>query len=647
MGSSSRLWLLAAVVCLFAGTSSIFAEPDWVKQAAAVEIPAEIIGDAPSVLVIDAKESEIRDNGEIKSKRRHAVRIINSQGIANGYFSEYISPKRKVKSLKGWRVSPDGETFDLSKDDIAEVAVDLLAGYYDEHSTLTAFMPNVTPGDLVAYEYEIEEKSFGGGFHDTYRFQRSLPVVRAEYAVEVPDGWELHTTGRGLEPVSARVAGNIYTWSAADLAFRDSEPYMPAWSRVSRILRVKAYQPGSASGDNQEDWFEASWWAWELHRHRAEVTDTIRSLAADLCADAGSRTDSVQALTHWVRDQVRYVAVEMDRGGYEPREAVTTCRNQFGDCKDKVTLARALLSAIGVESLPVLASTDAPIDPDFPSPFQFNHVILALPAAAAPDLADASYATVGDWLYFDPTDNRIALGKLPSVLYGSYVLPLTDTTTNVVQLPTPPPDYNRRAYEAAVRFQPDLRMTASIRVCDHGNWAASLVDDVASESTTDQIDAWLDRFAASINSPAIERLESGTDGDSAWTSFTLTGEVPVTTTGDMTFLKADLFHADRADDLKRKDRQHPVTLGRPAVVTTHVTWTAPPGLTFEPAVDSIQKSCAIAELLAVTTAADSVFTYQCSTTYRGGSVPPEDYRSARAFLRSRLAAYKMRALLLK
>ena len=49
--------------------------------------------------------------------------------------------------------------------------------------------------------------------------------------------------------------------------------------------------------------------------------------------------------------------------------------NQYGDCKDKHTLLASLGESIGLHASAVLINSSLKLDPDFPSPSQFDHVI--------------------------------------------------------------------------------------------------------------------------------------------------------------------------------------------------------------------------------------------------------------------------------
>lgn len=638
---------LVAVLCfLLLNSSARAGVPDWVKQAAEVQVAPEVLGDASAVWLVRARTSEIKSGGDIVSTVRTAMRIVSDAGTKHQTLTEYLSSRRKLTDLQGWLIKANGKDFKLDKGNRFELATDLTAGYYDDGSVFTTYFDDVEAGDLVAYEYTIRQKSFGGAYHDRFEFQVALPVHRAAYTVEIPDGWQLHTSGQFLDPVTAASIGHRYTWDATDLPYREWEPYMPDWDLVTRAVEVKAYNPQSSEKKDVDNWHEVSRWALSLHEGKTEVTDSLAGLAASLCRDAATREDSVKALAYYVRDKVRYVAIEIDKGGYEPRPADKTCANQYGDCKDKVTLLRALLKAVGISSAPLLISTEGGVDPDFPSPFQFNHVIIGIHFGAPVGFPCDSSAMLGDLVLFDPTDDRIEFGRLSNSLRGRYVLPLIDTTTTLVRIPGLTPSDNRRKYSAAISVSDSFGIEALVRVTDFGNWAAQEAYDQRTEKAEDRLNGWIKRFAKCVQDPKIDNVEHGATQDSAWTSFRLTGQNYVAHSGDLYLLKADLFHADQADELKRGARAHPVTFGSASTIETETHWQCPPDFTFEPQADTIIGDCAIASVAAYATAESTSLTYTSTLTYVGGWANPADYEQARSFVRAKLAAYRLRAVLL-
>ena len=83
--------------------------------------------------------------------------------------------------------------------------------------------------------------------------------------------------------------------------------------------------------------------------------------------------EKVRALYEWVSRNIRYVSLSFGVGRYQPHAAAEVLENRYGDCKDKATLLEALLEAEGFHGVPVLINSKADIDPEVPTPLQFDH----------------------------------------------------------------------------------------------------------------------------------------------------------------------------------------------------------------------------------------------------------------------------------
>ena len=75
------------------------------------------------------------------------------------------------------------------------------------------------------------------------------------------------------------------------------------------------------------------------------------------------------------------MSLSLGLGRYQPHAASDVLHNQYGDCKDKHTLLSSLLEAEGLHASSVLINSSRKLDPDIPSPSQFDHVITLLPRA--------------------------------------------------------------------------------------------------------------------------------------------------------------------------------------------------------------------------------------------------------------------------
>ena len=147
----------------------------------------------------------------------------------------------------------------------------------------------------------------------------------------------------------------------------------------------------------------------------------------ELTAGAPTQLDKIKALATFVQRDIRYVAIEIGIGGYQPHTAQEIFADRYGDCKDKATLLSTMLREIGVESYYVLINTARGVAmPEVPSALSFNHAILAvrLPADISnPTLYSVSeHVGLGRLLFFDPTHPLTPLGYLPPTLQAKYGL---------------------------------------------------------------------------------------------------------------------------------------------------------------------------------------------------------------------------------
>ena len=105
----------------------------------------------------------------------------------------------------------------------------------------------------------------------------------------------------------------------------------------------------------------------------------VKAKADELTNGLNSDSERVEALYNFVAKKIKYISlVSLGIGGYEPHSAEETINNGYGDCKDKIALLAALLEADGMQTSSVLISPSRQIDPDFPSPWPFTHVIAVL-----------------------------------------------------------------------------------------------------------------------------------------------------------------------------------------------------------------------------------------------------------------------------
>lgn len=298
--------------------------------------------------------------------------------------------------------------------------------FLSDNRVRTIPVEGVRKGSLLFFEFEaIERPAF---LSLAQRFYEGVPVLISRYEVEIPAGWTVRPVwahGQGPAPT---VQGSLWSWEMRDLPAPEEEPLADDPANRAPLLMAQVVPPAGSkvSAATWRDWSAMSAWYDELARGRAEVNPAIEAAARRVVPDEGAGFfEAVGAAARFVRDSVRYTAIELGIGGYQPRPAAETLSNLYGDCKDKGTLFRAILLARGIDSYAVLVRHGGVDEvPESVPVWSFNHFVVAVPipaGAQVPVTFQPAVAADGDrspLLIFDTTDDYAAIGSLPSALEG-------------------------------------------------------------------------------------------------------------------------------------------------------------------------------------------------------------------------------------
>jgi hypothetical protein len=480
-----KLWiglLVAGTLC--AGDDL----PEWARQAAglkASEYPAKV----GMVMLLHEETLTVAPDGKRTMRERGALRILQ-RGETAGASRTYDTRNGRVAEFRAWLVPPVGRPVSYGKDYIVDVALDR-GNLYDEARTKVLRCPEGTrPGSVFAYEIVEEEKTvFTQG---AWYFQRTEPVLVSRFVLSLPPEWEARGTVFNRQSMQPAVAGNQYTWELHDLPWIESEEYSPNIYALAPWVAF-SYFP---SGENRaglrplKDWAAVSAWAAGFADPAAEVTDTVRAKAAELTRNATTELDKIRAIAAYVQQTIYVeVATNVTRGGgYVPHAAPLVLSRNYGDCKDKVALMRALLKAVGIDSYEtgIFSGDRHFVRSEWPSMQQFNHAIAAIrvsPETSLPTVIEPP--GLGRLLMFDPTSRTTKVGDLPESEQGSLALVSVAGSGGLVTMPRLPVTANRveSSIEAAVDGEGHLegRIQRQYFGQSGGYWRRLLLDDGADE----------------------------------------------------------------------------------------------------------------------------------------------------------------------
>ncbi|MFN7648597.1 MAG: DUF3857 domain-containing protein [Acidobacteriota bacterium] len=470
---SRVLWLLFCAAA-WAGDEA----PGWVRTAAA-QSHAGYPGRVQAVILLSEETLAVDNSGKRVMTERGVIKRLTSDAFRVAGSRHFDTRSGKIREMRAWVVNPGGKEVRLGKDRIVESSVADGDAYSEYKVRSIGAGEEVLPGGVFAYEIVEEEQTVFTTY--PFRFQQTLwPVVEARFTLQLPAGWEATGLVFNHAAVVPSVVNNSYTWELQNLPAREAEPHMPPYANILPWIGV-TYFPSGGSGALRklERWSSVSKWMSELTDRQSEVTPAVQARADQLTAGAVSELDKIRAIAAFVQ-KTTYVSVQLNLsrgGGYVPNRADTVLTRNYGDCKDKANLMKALLKAKGIESYLVSIMSGAPgtVREEWPSTQQFNHAILAVkvsPETKAPTVVGVE--GLGNLLFFDATDSYTPVGDLPDDEQGTLALVIAGEQGALVRAPKLAVGSSRAESETRARMNPEGGIEASTVRRLHGQRATSL-----------------------------------------------------------------------------------------------------------------------------------------------------------------------------
>jgi len=489
--------LAACILVCLGGVSKAAAgdAPQWMHALVNVPLPSHD-DKTDAVLLYSERSVTVQSAEKIRTTVREAYKILRPGGREYGTVIVSFNAHKKISGLRGWCIPSQGKDYEIKDKEAIEISLPKIDGseLVSDVKDKLLNIPAAEPGNIVGYEYEEELQPFV--LQDVWRFQEAAPVREAHYTLQLPSGWEYKSTWVNFPETKATQTGNQVQWAVSDVSGIKHEGNMPPWQAVAGQMVVSFFAPGGATQNRSfGNWKEMGNWEAGLEQGRRDASPEIKQKVADLAKTGATPLEKMRVLAKFVQTDIRYVAIELGIGGWQPHPAAETFSHRYGDCKDKATLLSSMLHEIGVESYPVSINTArggaAPERP--PMTAWFNHEILAV--RLPDDVNDGSLAAIiqhpklGRLLIFDPTDELTPFGQLSGALQSNYGLVVTPTGGELTELPKLPPSMN------------GIRRTAKLTLTAGG----TLSGDVQEIRVGDR--AWSQRWALRTAAKDADRIK--------------------------------------------------------------------------------------------------------------------------------------------
>ena len=275
----------------------------------------------------------------------------------------------------------DGSVLATPPDNVQDLDSEITrsAPFYSDLREKHVAVKGLGKGDVLEYEahWHATKPLIPGQFWFQYNFRHEGIVLDERLEIKVPGERAVKVRGpQATQTVTTEAGSRIYAWTYSKLQ-NTKEPGSDEKKQTETALG--RLPPPDVQISSFQSWEEVGRWYWNLQKERIEPTPAVRAKAAELTKGMTDDAAKLHVLYSFVSTQYRYIGIAFGIGRYQPHAAEDVLTNSYGDCKDKHTLLASLLQASGITLYPALINSSFELDPEVPSPAQFDHIIGYLP----------------------------------------------------------------------------------------------------------------------------------------------------------------------------------------------------------------------------------------------------------------------------
>lgn len=526
--------------------------------------------DQGALILWDEGEMETFGDAEtgFSEFRRHRIlKVFNRRGRRYANIVIPYSSDSKIENIRARTISATGKITALKNKDIYDVNLyPNFILYSDQRAKIFTF-PAAEDGAVLEYKYKV---TIGNRtLWHAWSFQSKIPTLYSRFTLIKPVEWHLkyQVYAIHIQPdsiVNQVSSKSTYIWEARNVPALQFEFGMPPGSELAASI---ALAPNwSHSWDDITNWYH------ELAAPRMKAGKEIRKYVESITKDAPSDFEKIRKIREWIRKKVRYIAVSVGIGGYQPHFADDVFTNQYGDCKDITTLICTMAKEAGIPGYQAIVSTwqNGMPDTTLPTPFQFNHVISYFP-------------TLGDsGLWIDATDKSCPIGQLPWYDQNLPVLVVgKNGEAKIIKTAKSAPEANR----TVVTWQINLAADGAAQIAGREQrWdapAAEMRESLSYFSNADK-KRWLELSLAQrcsgaiLDSFTVANVDEPEDPMSVMYSFhSKTFALPQM--GQITFKPHEIQSLQLPDFFRSDKRRHPIRFNYGAKTELNLIVTLPEG----------------------------------------------------------------------
>lgn len=630
--------------------------PAWLTQAAAQSAPA-YPEDVTAVVLLNQKQLEIAPDGRITTTTTYAVRVLRREGREYAAAVEpYLTDTGKVRELRAWLIRPSGQLKKYGKDETLDLAASPDDIYNEERVKAIFAKDDAEPGAIFGYQSVTDERALTS--QEGWLFQKNLlPTLVSRFTLALPAGWHANDVIFNHEKVAPVVAGSTYTWELKNLPPVTEEPASPAFTNIVPRLAVSYFPAEGTQAPNAHafaNWSDVSRWLTDLTDAQADTNDALATKALQLTVTAKTELEKIQAIARFVQT-IQYISIDVNvgrGGGMRPHAATQVLAKNYGDCKDKANLMRAMLKAVGIKSylVPIFLGDPNFVRAEWAYPNQFNHCIIAIQVSDATNAPTIiTHPKLGRLLIFDATDTTTPVGDLPDPEQGSFALIVAGDDGSLVQMPVMPPDANHLERTAEVTLAGDGSITASLHERSRGQAASAMraaFRGLARPEYAGAIEHWIMNGATGARVSKVEPTDDREAGRFALDVDFAAANYGQLMQGRLLVFKPAIVSRRESLEFTGGARTHPVVL-EPHAFNETVKVKLPAGFDVDELPDPVKLDAPFGTYSASYEVKDGQLNFTRSFVQRAATVPAAQYAQVRGFFERIRAAEQSPVVLAK
>ena len=418
--------------------------------------------------VIESMSTSVvfNNDGNFTRDQASRVRVQTDAGVQTwGLLSFPFESATQTVEIDYVRVRKvDGSTVVTPPDNVQDLDSEITrsAPFYSDLREKRVAVKGLGKGDVLEYaaHWRTTKPLIPGQFWFQYSFHQEGVVLDEHLELSVPADRMVKVKGPTASQTVATATGNrVYTWHYAKL--KSAKETGTDERKQVEIARGRV-PPPDVQISSFQSWEEVGRWYWNLQKERVEPTPAIRAKAAELTKGVTDDATKLNILYSFVSTQYRYIGIAFGIGRYQPHAAEDVLTNNYGDCKDKQTLLASLLQASGITLYPALINSGRKLDPDVPSPAQFDHLIGYLPHGK-------------DAVWLDTTPQVAPFGFLLPKLRDKPALVVSgDKSIGLLTTPADPPSPGTESFKIEGKLSNDGNFEAKVEDTSRGDSEVAL-----------------------------------------------------------------------------------------------------------------------------------------------------------------------------